>query len=188
MAPTLGVNPMWTERNDHAPKSECADFFSICPKRTVVKILKFDHSLVFSCLHFSSLLKNISLIIIITLFLYHGLLLFSTKAPLLPLPPQTCWIMIVDNVGLKICFWGPWTPWSLLTFFPWINQSSPGRSSITNHKFYKALGWLHGPWCKRPLRCCTNMFKTAYSYFVLKMLKMITLSKWTCLSSAFLYS
>ena len=23
---SLGVNQMWTKRNDHAPKSECADF------------------------------------------------------------------------------------------------------------------------------------------------------------------
>ena len=25
--PSLGVNRMWTKKNDHAPKSECADFF-----------------------------------------------------------------------------------------------------------------------------------------------------------------
>ena len=29
LGPSLGVNPMWTKRNDHAPKSECADLFFI---------------------------------------------------------------------------------------------------------------------------------------------------------------
>jgi hypothetical protein len=29
---------MWIEKNDHAPKSKCADFFyNICPKRAVLK-------------------------------------------------------------------------------------------------------------------------------------------------------
>ena len=27
----------------------------------------------------------------------------------------------------------------------------PGRLT-TNHKFYRPLGRLHGPWCKQPLR------------------------------------
>ena len=27
LGPSLGVNRMWTKKNDHAPKSECADFF-----------------------------------------------------------------------------------------------------------------------------------------------------------------
>jgi hypothetical protein len=38
---SLGVNRMWTERNDHAPKSECdADFFNIYSKRVVFKKIK----------------------------------------------------------------------------------------------------------------------------------------------------
>ena len=37
LGPSLGVNRMWIERNDHAPKSECADFFNICPKRVILK-------------------------------------------------------------------------------------------------------------------------------------------------------
>ena len=28
--PSLGVNRMWTKRNDLAPKNECGDFFNIC--------------------------------------------------------------------------------------------------------------------------------------------------------------
>jgi hypothetical protein len=35
--PSLGLNQVWTKRNDHAPKSECAHYFSICPKREVLK-------------------------------------------------------------------------------------------------------------------------------------------------------
>ena len=31
--PSLGVNQMWTTRNDHAPKNECVDCFNICHKR-----------------------------------------------------------------------------------------------------------------------------------------------------------
>jgi hypothetical protein len=42
---------MWIKRNDHAPKSECAEIFNICPKGAALeKKIKFDHSLVFSCL------------------------------------------------------------------------------------------------------------------------------------------
>ena len=29
---SLSVNCMWTKRNDHATKNECADFFNLCPK------------------------------------------------------------------------------------------------------------------------------------------------------------
>ena len=47
----------------------------------------------------------------------------------------------------------------LLFFYQCTSLPSPtikyvGRrlrtSSTTNHGFYKALGWLHGPWCKQP--------------------------------------
>ena len=51
LGPSLGVNQMRTKRNDHAPKSECADFLEIyAQKRQIKKIDKFDHS-VFSSLH-----------------------------------------------------------------------------------------------------------------------------------------
>ena len=35
--PSVGVNQMWTKRNNHAPKNECAGFFFLllCPKRIV---------------------------------------------------------------------------------------------------------------------------------------------------------
>ena len=44
---SLGVNRMWIKRNDHAPKSECADFLSRRPKKgsfELKKESKFDRS------------------------------------------------------------------------------------------------------------------------------------------------
>ena len=29
LVPSLGINQMWTMKNDHAPKNECNDFFLI---------------------------------------------------------------------------------------------------------------------------------------------------------------
>jgi hypothetical protein len=37
LGPSLGVNGMWTKRNDHAPKSECVGFSNICLERVVLK-------------------------------------------------------------------------------------------------------------------------------------------------------
>ena len=61
--------------------------------------------------------------------------------------------MLVDSVGRKIRLWG--TSNCMVTliflFFLGVNRSGPKTSSIANHKFYKALGRLHGHWCKQPL-------------------------------------
>ena len=35
-------------------------------------------------------------------------------------------------------------------FFLGVNRSGPKTSSTTNHKFYRALGQLQGPWCNNP--------------------------------------
>ena len=40
LSSSLGVNQMWTKRNDHVPKCECADFLDICPKKVFLKINK----------------------------------------------------------------------------------------------------------------------------------------------------
>ena len=48
LAPSVGVNWMWTKKNDHASKNEHVDFFSRCPKRA---ILKKNQVWPFSCLH-----------------------------------------------------------------------------------------------------------------------------------------
>ena len=88
LGPSLGVNQMWTKRKNHAPKSECADFFNICPKKAVLK--KFDHSFVFFCLR---LVFPNNKSINYYYYYYNNIYLpwplpFSTRAPLLPLPPQ----------------------------------------------------------------------------------------------------
>ena len=79
---------------------------------------------------------------------------FSTRAPFFASPNVgLCqWIMSADDVDLRIYLWGHQTPGSHWPFFLGVNWSGPGTSSTTNHKFYRALGRLHGPWCKQPLR------------------------------------
>jgi hypothetical protein len=90
LGPSLGVNQMWTKRSDHAPKSECVDIFNICPKKAILREeIKFDHSLVFYCLHLLFPPKQIPpKKMIISTFLCHGPLPFSIRAPLLLLPLQ----------------------------------------------------------------------------------------------------
>ena len=59
--PSLGVNQMWSKRNNHAPKSECVFFlfFNICPKRAFKKKDSSLTILLFSLgLHLSSLLAK----------------------------------------------------------------------------------------------------------------------------------
>ena len=49
LGPSLGVNQMWTKRNDHAPKSECANVLRYAPKSQLKKKIKFDHSPMQTC-------------------------------------------------------------------------------------------------------------------------------------------
>jgi hypothetical protein len=65
---------------------------------------------------------------------------------------KICWIMLVDNVGLKICLLRDLELHGHFDVFFYlsVNGSGPGTSSTTNHKFYEALGQLHGPRCKQP--------------------------------------
>ena len=61
MGLSLGVNRMWTKKNDHVPKNECVDCLNICPKWTICKKkIKFDHS--FVSLLFTSLVLLFSLV------------------------------------------------------------------------------------------------------------------------------
>ena len=41
---------------------------------------------------------------------------------------------------------------TLTFFFIGLNRSGPWTSSTANHIFYRALGQLHDPWCKQPLK------------------------------------
>ena len=99
-----------------------------------------------------------------TRFLCHGPLLFSTIASLLPpsLQKKTHLTMSVGNVGLEYVFWGPWTLWSHWHFFLDVHQSGPGTSSTSIHICYMALGQLHGPWCKQPLRVSSLLSLVIY--------------------------
>ena len=82
LCPSLGVNQMWTERNDHASKVNVLIFSIYIPKKAILKKIKFDHSLVFSSP------KNISLNIYYNIIPLSWALAFFYLTPLLSLPPQ----------------------------------------------------------------------------------------------------
>ena len=105
LGPSVGVNQMWTQRNDHASNSDCVDFCNICPKKVLLKEKKKKLSL-------TILLSSLVFIFSFppknkNIFPYHNnicppwALPFSTRAPLLSLPPQNP----LDHVGLKTCQW-----------------------------------------------------------------------------------
>jgi hypothetical protein len=84
---------MWTERNDHALKSECDDFFNICSKREVLKNknknknkIKFNRSFVFSYLRLLFPPKKIMKVLILTTFLCHGPLPLSYQSTIFASP------------------------------------------------------------------------------------------------------
>ena len=152
LGPSVIVNRMWTERNEHAPKRECYDLFNICPKEKFwkekkKKEIKFDNYVVFI---FSSL--NI-----FSFKIYCNNTSLATMSPclflpLLPLPLQNPLDMSVNNVGLEICLLGTSNSVVTLTiFFLGVNWSVPGRSSTTNHIFYKGLGTTSWSRCRQPL-------------------------------------
>ena len=103
---------------------------------------------------FCFLLSSSSLIPIFYYYnntLCHAPLPFYDRAPLLHRPLQKP----LDNVS------GKCRPWNMSfgdlklhghsdIFFFGVNRSGLRTSSIANHTFYKALGWLHGPWCNNP--------------------------------------
>ena len=152
---SLGLNRMWTKRNDHASKSDCVDFFFNISLKTAV-LGKKNASLTIFLSSFVFIFSSPRKHFIINLVWWY----FSTMDPYFSLPEhlfylshrKTCWTMLVNNVGHKYVFQGPWMPWSLWQPFLGVNRSGPGRSSTANHKFYMGLGWFHGPWCKQPLK------------------------------------
>ena len=103
---SLCGNQMWTKRHDHAPKSECLDFFNRCLKKkdnfNKIKIksrLTISlPSLVFVIFFFTKLKKKVlchrPLPFYFLLFLLEHLFCLSHR--------KICWTVSVDNVSLKI--------------------------------------------------------------------------------------
>ena len=64
----------------------------------------------------------------------------------------------MNNIGLKIYLLGDLEPHDHSDIFLLgVNQSGPKMNSTTNHKFYRALELLHGPWCKEPLMVASHL-------------------------------
>ena len=80
---------MWTKNNDHAPKSECVVLYIyMCPQKGNFEKETNKPSLAMFLSSSSILQKLFHSTFIVTTFLCHGPLPFSTRAPLLPLPQQ----------------------------------------------------------------------------------------------------
>ena len=62
---------------------------------------------------------------------------------------KTCWTMPMNNVDLKTYLL---EDLELHGHYDIFSEVVPGRVLTANHKFYRGLGWLHGPGCKRPFR------------------------------------
>ena len=126
-------------------------FLNICPKKVVLKKMKFDHFLSSILFIFSSQ-KNPLKCYYNNVSMPWAPCFFPTRASLLPLPSQNPLDHVNSNVGLQICRLENSNSMVTLTCFSLgVNQSGPGTSSTANHRFYKALGRLHDPWCKQPL-------------------------------------
>ena len=64
-------------------------------------------------------------------------------------PVEPC---AMNILGRKACLLGTSKlPYPLCHYFLGVNQNGPKTNSTTNHKFYEALGRLHGPWFIQPL-------------------------------------
>ena len=147
---------MWTNRYDHVPKSECVVFLlNKCPKKAISNEI-FLGTILLSSLAFifSSPKRNSSKIYYNSISL-PWTLAFSYYSTFFCLSHQKIrrTMSSMDNVGLQTCLLGTSNSTITLTTFPQCKPkcSHPGTSWTTNHRFYKALGQLHGPWCKQPL-------------------------------------
>jgi hypothetical protein len=149
------VNWMWTKRNDHAPKVSVLIFLIYIQKWQLWIKFKSDHSFVFFCLHFlfppPILIFSFINKVLWQYFYTMGPCLFKPKHLFCLSHRNTHWIMSVDNVGLQLCLLGTSNSMVTLTFSHDVKRNGYRTSSTTNHKFNKALGQLHGPWCEQPL-------------------------------------
>ena len=113
--PLIKCKPNVDQEEWPCTKIECVEFFRICTKHEVLeeKKFKFDHYLVFSCLHLlfpktNSLKVDYTIISLpwVLAFLYWSTSFASSTTK--PVGPSS-----MDNVGFKIMFWG--TPNSMVT-------------------------------------------------------------------------
>ena len=94
--------------------------------------------------------KEFRQIYIITTFLWHGPLLFSTNHLFCLSYRKTRTIHVGGLCRPYNMFLGTSTYIVIMTFFLVVNRSGLGTSSTSNQRSSKALGRLHGPWCKQP--------------------------------------
>ena len=66
---------------------------------------------------------------------------------------KTHYTMSVDNTSLNMFFGDLELHGRFDHFFLGVNRNGLGTSFTANHRCYKALGRLHGPWCEESLRC-----------------------------------
>ena len=114
----------------------------------------------FSCLLLSSSSppqKEFPRNFIITTFLCHGPLHFSTRAPLfaspIAKPNEPCqWISVglTKHMSLRNLELHGHSHIFIFNFLG-VNWSGPRTNSIAKHRSYKAFRQLHGSWCKQPL-------------------------------------
>ena len=146
LGPSLGVNWMWTKRNDHVLKSECIFFFLIYVQKRKfwrnLSVTMLLSSLVFifyskKICHYKITITIFPLPWALALF-YHSTSFASPTVKFV----GPCQLIIQ---ALKYVFWEPQIHGHSNIFFLGVNWSGPRTSSIANHKYYKALGRLHGP-------------------------------------------
>ena len=121
LGPSVGVNQMWTKRNDYAPKNECVDFFNTYPKMVVLTFLSLTILLSSSSLHISKfpyiMTRIISHHILWQYSFFMGPFLFQPKHLFCLSQCKTRWTMSMDNVSLKICLLRTLNSLVTLTFF-----------------------------------------------------------------------
>ena len=111
LGPSLGVNRMWTQRNDMHEKVNVVIFLIYTQKRKFCKNFKLGRSLVFSCLHLLFPKKKPSEIYYKSVSLSWALAFFYYST--------SRWTMSMNNVGLKICLLETLNSIITLIFFPW---------------------------------------------------------------------
>ena len=115
LGPSLGVNWVWTKRNDHAPKNECAHYFNICLKMTV---MKKNQVWPFSLSSSSLPPKKLLTMYYHNIFLPWALAFFYKRTSFASPTTKTRWTMSLDKVNLNTCLMGTSNSMVTPTCFP----------------------------------------------------------------------